>query len=93
MAEVITRLLFLVVFFDELNKCRDKGMLVIMTAHSQVNKVEDPEHLTFDQHDLKLHKKAAALCREFADVIGYASLKRLSKSPKAKALMMTETGQ
>ena len=32
-------------------------MLVIMTAHSQVNKVEDPEHLTFDQHDLKLHKK------------------------------------
>ena len=54
-------------------------MLVIMTAHSQVNKVEDPEHLTFDQHDLKLHKKAAALCREFADVIGYASLKRLSK--------------
>ena len=59
-------------------------MLVIMTAHSQVNKAEDPEHLTFDQHDLKLHKKGCRLCREFADVIGYASLKRLSKQQKAK---------
>ena len=36
-------LVFWSYFFDELNKCRDKGMLVIMTAHSQVNKVEDPE--------------------------------------------------
>ena len=54
-------------------------MLIIMTAHSQVNKVEDPEHLTFDQHDHKLRKKQP-LCREFTDVIGYASLKkRLSK--------------
>ena len=59
-------------------------MLVIMTAHSQVNKVEDPEHLTFDQHDLKLHKKAAALCREFADVIGYASLKKIIKVTEGK---------
>ena len=44
--------------------------LVIMTAHSQVNKVEDPEHLTiWSSNDLKLHK-TAALCREFADVTG-----------------------
>ena len=43
----------------EINKCRDKGMFVIMTAHSQVNKVEDPEHLTFDQMTLN-YKKAAA---------------------------------
>ena len=77
-------LVFWSYFFDELNKCRDKGMLVIMTAHSQVNKVEDPEHLTFDQHDLKLHKKAAALCREFADVIGYASLKKIIKVTEGK---------
>ena len=56
---------------------------MIMTAHSQVNKVEDPEHLTFDQHDLKLHK-TAALCREFADVIGYASLKKIIKVTEGK---------
>ena len=59
-------------------------MLIIMTAHSQVNKIEDPEYLTFDTHDLKLHKKAAALCREFADVIGYASLKKIIKVTEGK---------
>lgn len=71
-------------FFDELNKCRDIGMTIIMTAHSQITRIEDPEHAPFDMHDLKLHKKAAALCREFADVIAYASLKKIIKTEEGK---------
>ncbi len=78
-------------FFDELNKCRDLGMTIIMTAHSQITRIEDPEHAPFDMHDLKLHKKAAALCREFADVIGYASLKKIIKTEEGKGFNADRT--
>ena len=78
-------------FFEELNKCRDKGMTVIMTAHSQITRIEDPEHAPFDMHDLKLHKKAGALCREFADIIGYASLKKIIKTEEGKGFNADRT--
>lgn len=65
-------------FFDYTTALRDhRGMTVIMTAHSQVIRVEDPEHDSFDAHTLKLHKRAAAVCEEFSDVIAYTTLKTM----------------
>ena len=49
-------------------------MTVIMTAHSEVKRVEDPTMPTYDTHDLKLHKRAAAVAEEFADVILFAAV-------------------
>ncbi len=63
------------VFFDGITALRDvKNMTVIMTAHSEVKRVEDPMFASYDTHDLKLHKRAAALAEEFADVILYAAV-------------------
>ncbi len=60
---------------DGLKALRDtKGMLVLMTAHSAVVKVEDPTMPAYDTRDLKLHRRAAALVEEFADVILYAAV-------------------
>lgn len=50
-----------------------KGMIIILVAHSMVRKVEDPMLPSFDAHDLKLHKKAAAIIQEFSDVILFAN--------------------
>lgn len=62
-------------FFDGITALRDaKGMMIVMTAHSQVVRVEDPTMPTYDTHDLKLHKRAAALAEEFADVILFAAV-------------------
>lgn len=60
---------------DAVKALRDeRGMLVIMTAHSAVVRVEDPTMPAYDTRDLKLHKRAAALVEEFADVILYAAV-------------------
>jgi len=65
-------------FFDYTTALRDhRDMTVIMTAHSQVVRVEDPEHDAYDAHTLKLHKRAAAVCEEFSDLIAYATLKTM----------------
>jgi hypothetical protein len=62
-------------FFDGITALRDdKGMIMIMTAHSEVKRVEDPLLPSYDTHDLKLHKRAAALAEEFADVILFATV-------------------
>jgi len=62
-------------FFDGITALRDsKGMTIIMTAHSEQRRVEDPMLPAFDTHDLKLHKRAAALAEEFADVILFAQM-------------------
>lgn len=62
-------------FFDGITALRDaKSMTIIMTAHSQTVRVEDPQLPAFDTHDLKLHKRAAALAEEFADVILFAQM-------------------
>ena len=49
-------------------------MTVIMIAHSQVQRVEDPTLPAYDRHGLKLHKRASALAEEFADVVLYAAM-------------------
>lgn len=65
-------------FFSYVTALRDdKNMLVIMTAHSVIQHVEDPVHPAYDMHALKVHKRAAAIAEEYSDVIGFASLKTL----------------
>lgn len=67
-------------FLDGVTALRDKGMWVVMIAHNQVVKVEDPVTASYDSHTLKLHKKAAALVEEYSDIVGFASLKTLTVS-------------
>jgi hypothetical protein len=47
-------------------------MNIIMIAHSQPRKVEDPLMPAYDVYDLKLHKRASALVEEYCDVILFA---------------------
>lgn len=62
-------------FLDGVKALRDqREMLVVMTAHSAIVKVEDPTLPSYDTRDLKLHKRAGPLVEEFADVILYAAV-------------------
>jgi hypothetical protein len=62
----------------------DRGMIVVMTAHSQIVRVEDPLLPAYDRHDLKLHKRAAALAEEYADCILFAALETRMVREKQK---------
>jgi hypothetical protein len=50
---------------------RAAGWCVVMLAHSQVTRFDDPSSESYDRYTLKLHKRAAALVTEVADVIGF----------------------
>ncbi|MCK9592822.1 MAG: ATP-binding protein [Methanoregula sp.] len=71
-------------FFSYVTALRDeKGMIIIMTAHSVIMHVEDPIHPAYDMHDMKLHKRGAAIAEEYSDIIGFCSLKTLLTSEDA----------
>lgn len=85
-------------FFQGITALRDdKNMTVVMVAHSQIVRVEDPSLPAYDSHDLKLHKRAAALAEEFADVILYAAVKTNTVTEESgfnnKRVRATTTGE
>lgn len=60
-------------FLDKLNTLRvEKGMAVILIAHSAVKRFEAPDSEAFDRYELKMQKGALGLIVEWADVIGFA---------------------
>jgi hypothetical protein len=70
-------------FFDAVTYLRDfRNMNVILIAHSAIVKIEDPSHPAYDKSTLKLHKKAAAKVEEFADIIGFCSLRTIVTTEK-----------
>lgn len=58
---------------DGLNHLREtRGMAVILIAHSQIKRFEAPDSEPFDRYEIKLHRGANAMVREWGDVIGFA---------------------
>lgn len=58
---------------DKLNGLRiDRGMSVILIAHSAVKRFEAPDSEAFDRYELKMQKGALGLIVEWADAILFA---------------------
>ena len=49
-----------------------KNMAVVLIAHSQVKRFDDPVNESYDRYQIKLHESASALVYEWSDVVGYA---------------------
>lgn len=57
-------------FLDGLNMLRlERGMNVIMIAHSKVERFDDPETVSYSKYDLDLHEKARDMLKRECDVI------------------------
>ena len=64
-----------------LNDLREtRGMIVIVIAHSKVERFEDPENSAYDRYTPRLHKAATSLLCEWADAVLFATKRfRVSK--------------
>jgi hypothetical protein len=63
---------------------------VAFLAHSTVKKVSNPEGADFDKYVLSMNDKAAALLRQWVDVVGFCAVRTIvdvdEKTKKAKAI-------
>ncbi len=61
----------------------ERGMAVILTAHAQVRRFDDPTSASYDRFELALHKAASALVSEWADVIAFATHDTIVRTEEA----------
>lgn len=66
-------------FISILNKLdqlrRERGMMVILLAHDESKRFDDPASASYHRYSLKLHKSNSEKIQEWADVIGFAHKK------------------
>jgi hypothetical protein len=62
-------------FLDGLNALRDKGMAVLLLAHSEIKRFNAPDSEPYDRYQIKLQPRAAALVEEWADVVLFCNHK------------------
>jgi DNA polymerase III delta prime subunit len=57
-------------FLDGINALRrDKGMTIILIAHSTVERFDDPETVSYDRYEIDLHSKSVGLIEREMDAI------------------------
>lgn len=57
---------------DGLNALNSAGMTIICIAHAEIKRFDSPHSEPYDRYQPKLHKRAADLVQEWADVVGFA---------------------
>lgn len=69
---------------------RERGMHVILIAHTHIKKFENPEGDNYDRHELKLNIKAGGLLKEWCDDVLFAHYETYAvkgeKEKKAKGI-------
>lgn len=65
-------------FMEALDAIRsERGMTIILIAHTQIVRFEDPETATYDRYAPALHKHAANLLTQWADEVLFACYKTI----------------
>lgn len=58
------------IIMDLMNRIRmERSMAIVLLAHAQVKRFDDPSNEPYDRYQIKLHDRASALIEEWADAI------------------------
>lgn len=77
-------------FKNALNLLRDeRNMNIVLLAHADTITHHDPQtQMEYKRHELKLHKKASAMFREFVDAVLFISYKTYGKKDGQRTLAL-----
>jgi hypothetical protein len=71
---------------------RERGLNVVLIAHSLIKKFANPQGDDFDRYILKLNEKAAGLIREWCKGVYFANYETYAVKDKAKRVRGVSTG-
>jgi len=72
----------------KLDALRARGMNVIVLAHAQVKTFRNPAGDDYDRYELKLHGKASALLKEWANAVLFANYKTYTREKEGRVRAM-----
>lgn len=67
------------IFLRALDALYAKGLNIIIIAHSELKRFDDPEHEAYDRYMIKMDKRNAPLLREWSDYVLFANYDTLIK--------------
>jgi len=70
-------------FINGLDKLREKGMAILLIAHSEIKIYNPPDNEPYDRYQIKLHQKAAAKLEEWVDAVLFLHKKVYVDNKKA----------
>jgi hypothetical protein len=70
-----------------------RKMNVVLVAHAQIKKLQNPEGEDFDRYTIKLHEKSSGPLKEWADAMLFASFEVLTREDDNKKIKGVETGR
>ena len=73
-------------FFKGLDLLRDKGMAIVVLAHTEVRSYSPPDGESYDKYLIKLHKTASARLMEWSDVLLFAGFRVTINSDNGKVV-------
>lgn len=80
-------------FVARLERLRaERGMHVILLAHSWIKTFKSPESADFDRYEMKLNQKAAGLLREWSDAVCFANYETYAHEDRNKRVRGISTG-
>jgi hypothetical protein len=62
---------------------RERGMIVLLLAHSAIETINDPRAASYTSYQLRLHKRARGLVQDWADAIGFLAPDLIIKTEDA----------
>ena len=62
-----------------LNALRDRGLAVIVLAHTEIKRFDSPESEPYDRYRPKLQERSSALVQEWADAVLFANYQTIVK--------------
>jgi len=68
-----------------LDYLRARGIIIILLAHSKIERIEDPENPAYDRYSPRLHKLAASYLCEWSDAVLFAQKKMRIAQSKEKS--------
>lgn len=69
-------------FINGLNVLRDRGMAIVLLAHNEIKTFTPPDMESYDRYQIKLHRHAATLIEEWADLVLFANFRTVVTKSK-----------
>lgn len=78
--------------FSYLERARAKGVNVVLLAHSHVKTFKNPAGDDYERYEMKLHRLAGALVKEWVDILLFANYEEFAQRDEKKRIRGTDTG-
>lgn len=80
-------------FWAHIKAVNDRGIAIVIIAHTMITEIKDPILPTYDRHTINIYKTENAFIRREADLVGYCMIETYTQSSDGTRNLATTAGR